>query len=176
MFDDNNHPVKARPFWDAVQRGEIVTIVPDVLDDELANAPQRVKDFFDEVPESQIERVLSTKESDELAARYIAEGVVGRKNFNDCVDWPETVATMREEIRSLVAEVATLREEVATLKSAVPRASKTGLFDEEPAPVAKAKPKAAIAPKLTKMPQPMLCQADRPDLERITWMRDVFDK
>jgi len=84
MFDNNTHPVKARPFWDAVRKGEIIIIVSDVLDDELQDAPQHIRSFFADLPASQIERIVSTKESDALAARYVAEGVVSRKSFNDC--------------------------------------------------------------------------------------------
>ena len=36
------------------------------------------------VPESQIERVVSTPESNALAALYIAESVVGKSSLDDC--------------------------------------------------------------------------------------------
>ena len=72
------------PFWNAFQRGEIIIIVSDVLDDEMERAPQHVREFYQELPESQIERVVTTDESDRLAAQYIAENVVGQSSMNDC--------------------------------------------------------------------------------------------
>jgi len=75
---------QTKPFWDAVERGEIRVIVSDVLEQEATKAPQRVRDFLGSLSESQVERVASTDESDALAERYIAEGVVGESSLDDC--------------------------------------------------------------------------------------------
>ncbi len=75
---------QTQPFWDAVERGEVTIILSDVLKNEVDAAPQCVRDFFASLPESQIERVVSTKESDALAERYIAENVVGPTSLDDC--------------------------------------------------------------------------------------------
>ncbi|MCL2005447.1 MAG: hypothetical protein FWG73_04705 [Planctomycetaceae bacterium] len=50
----------------------------------MSDAPQYIRDFFAALPASQIERVVSTDESDTLAERYIAEGVVGASSLDDC--------------------------------------------------------------------------------------------
>jgi predicted nucleic acid-binding protein len=55
-----------------------------VFDQEVKKAPQCVRDFFASLPESQIEHVVSTSESDTLAERYIAEKIVGPKSLADC--------------------------------------------------------------------------------------------
>ena len=73
-----------KPFWDAFFRGEIVIIASDILADELRNAPQRARDFFDSLSPAQIERVVSTKESEKLAAQYVAENVVTESSLDDC--------------------------------------------------------------------------------------------
>ena len=73
-----------KPFWDAFQKGEIMVIASDVLDDELERAPQSVQEFYQELPESQIERIVSTDISDSLALQYIAENVVGQSSLDDC--------------------------------------------------------------------------------------------
>jgi len=75
---------QTRPFWNAVQRGEIIVIVSDVLDRELQKAPARVRELIHGLPESQIERVISTKESNRLASQYIIENVVGKSSLDDC--------------------------------------------------------------------------------------------
>ena len=56
----------------------------DLLEREIQPAPPFVRDFFGSIPESQIERVVSTDESDDLAERYIAENVVGQSSLDDC--------------------------------------------------------------------------------------------
>ena len=43
---------QTKPFWDAVERGDIRVIVSDVLAKEAVKAPQRVRDFLDSLPES----------------------------------------------------------------------------------------------------------------------------
>jgi len=84
MFDDNDHPIKARPFWEAVQSGHIIVVVSDVLQQEIAAAPQCVRDFLNSLPESQVERIASSMESEVLAVWYIAKRVVGESSLNDC--------------------------------------------------------------------------------------------
>ena len=71
-------------FWDSVRNGEIIAVVSDVSRDELDGAPEYVQKFFASIPEVQIERVVSTDESDVLARQYIAEKVVGQSSLNDC--------------------------------------------------------------------------------------------
>ena len=84
MFDENEHPAQTRAFWNAVERGEVVIIASDILDEEMEGAPQCVRDFFDSLPESQIEHIVSTDESDDLAEQYVAVDIVKEKNLNDC--------------------------------------------------------------------------------------------
>ena len=74
----------SKVFWDAVRNSEIVLIVSDVLADEIKLAPAYVRTIFATLPESQIERIVSTDESNGLAAQYIAEEVVGPSSLNDC--------------------------------------------------------------------------------------------
>jgi predicted nucleic acid-binding protein len=84
MFDTNEHPEKTRAFWQAVISREVRIIASDILTGEVNNAPKHVQDFFDSLPKSQIERIVSTDESNELAKRYIVEGIVSNNNLNDC--------------------------------------------------------------------------------------------
>ena len=84
MFDSNEHPVKAQPFWDAVFNGKVRVVLSSVLDEELELAPQHVRDFHDSIPKSQIERIVSTPMSDTLAGRYIKAGVLTLNHLTDC--------------------------------------------------------------------------------------------
>jgi predicted nucleic acid-binding protein len=74
----------SRRFWQAVRNGEIIILGSDVLDDELERASQYIRDIFKRLPKSSFERVLSTPESNALAAQYLAENVVGGSNLDDC--------------------------------------------------------------------------------------------
>ena len=73
------------PFWNAVQKGEVIVIVSNVLEGELATAPEHVRDFFKRIPSEQIERISSTPEAVELANRYVQENVVGKTSLDDCL-------------------------------------------------------------------------------------------
>ena len=75
---------ESRQFWNTVRNRKIVIIASDVLADEIERAPQRVQELYRMIPESQIERVESTDESDMLAERYVAEGVVEESSLDDC--------------------------------------------------------------------------------------------
>jgi predicted nucleic acid-binding protein len=75
---------QTKRFWDAMQRGEFIIIASDVLGEEQEDAPQHVRDFFATLPQTQIERVVSTDESDRLALRYIAENIIGASSLDDC--------------------------------------------------------------------------------------------
>ncbi len=75
---------QTKPFWDAFRRGEFIAIVSDILEEELQKAPKRARDFYASLPASQIERVVSTAESNDLAAQYVADGVVDKASLNDC--------------------------------------------------------------------------------------------
>ena len=78
---------QTKPFWDAVDRGEIVIIVSDILEQEIRDArtPQRVKDFFDASLKTRAVRIMTTEEVRVLAKRYISENVVGNDSFADCL-------------------------------------------------------------------------------------------
>ena len=83
-FDKNDHPERVKPFWKAVFDGKIRVVLSSVLIDELEDAPPHVRDFYRTIPESQIERVVSTDESDALAEQYVAAGIVSADSLNDC--------------------------------------------------------------------------------------------
>ena len=74
-----------KEFWDAVRGGEIVVIVSSVLRGELREDNiERALRFLEALPQNQIERIVATDESDDLAEQYISANVVGKGSFNDC--------------------------------------------------------------------------------------------
>ena len=86
MFDDHlpERVKQTALFWQAVIDGKIRVIASDVLDEESDKAPQHVREFFDDLPESQIEHIALTDESNALATLYIGAKVVTAKHMTDC--------------------------------------------------------------------------------------------
>ena len=81
---DHVHSWQTEPFWNAVFSGEIRIVVSEVLKGELESVPKHVQEFFNQLPEAQIELVNSSEVTEQLAARYVSEGVVGQSSLNDC--------------------------------------------------------------------------------------------
>jgi predicted nucleic acid-binding protein len=84
MFDENDHPRRVKPFWNAVFDGKIRVVLSSVLEDEVNEAPLYVRDFYRKIPESQIERIVRTDESDELAWKYVLAGITSESSITDC--------------------------------------------------------------------------------------------
>lgn len=63
---------------------EVVFVVSDLLDIELINAPQHVRDHLLQYPEDKFERIQLTEEAIKLADIYVNERVVGKSSIEDC--------------------------------------------------------------------------------------------
>lgn len=63
---------------------EVKFVVSDLLDLELINAPNHVKELLFNYPTDFFERVELTNEAMELADTYIEEKVVGKTSIEDC--------------------------------------------------------------------------------------------
>lgn len=71
--------------FERVKLGEVTCVFSDLTETELSNAPEKVKQYFKSLPKENIERVIVTDEILILAAKYIAEKVVGQTSFDDCI-------------------------------------------------------------------------------------------
>ncbi len=67
-----------------LENGEILFVVSDLLDLELINAPQRVRELLYNYSADKFFRVELTEESIKLADAYISENVVGKTSLEDC--------------------------------------------------------------------------------------------
>ena len=72
------------PLFNAVENGQVIIIVSDLLEAELLRAPQYVKDFLATLPAKQIENIRLTQDAAQLANEYILAKVVGQTNRADC--------------------------------------------------------------------------------------------
>ena len=64
--------------------GEITFVISDLLEVELIDAPQQVRELLLQYSPDLFKRVELTEEAISLADRYIAEKVVGKTSLEDC--------------------------------------------------------------------------------------------
>lgn len=67
-----------------LENGEITFVVSDLLDLELINAPQKVRELLHNYSADKFFRVELTEEAIKLADTYISENVVGKTSLEDC--------------------------------------------------------------------------------------------
>lgn len=82
-FDDEFKEATTKLF-ERLHKDEVVFVVSELLDLELIDAPQQVKDLLHQYSGDKFERVKLTEEVILLADRYITENVVGKTNIEDC--------------------------------------------------------------------------------------------
>lgn len=83
IYDDEFEEISILLF-EKVRLGLIVCVYSDLSETELENAPQRVKDFFYELPKEHTQKVEVTEEAFELAQKYLDAKVVGPTSADDC--------------------------------------------------------------------------------------------
>ncbi len=71
--------------FERAKLGKIVCVYSDLIETELANAPEKVRKYFKKLPEENLERVIVNDEIINLASKYIEEKVVGQTSFGDCL-------------------------------------------------------------------------------------------
>ncbi len=67
-----------------LENQEIIFVISDLLDLELIEAPQHVREHLLNYPSDRFERIELTAEAVSLADAYINEGVVGKTSLEDC--------------------------------------------------------------------------------------------
>jgi len=80
---DKEFDWQTEPFWDAVRQGKIRVIISDLLRGELMDAPEHVREFFNDLLNLEVEHVKLTQGAEELAETYISEKVVGKSSLDD---------------------------------------------------------------------------------------------
>jgi len=71
--------------FELVSLGQIKCVYSNLTESELTNAPERVRDFFENLKDELKEKVLVTPEALKLAQTYVDEKVVGETSLDDCV-------------------------------------------------------------------------------------------
>jgi len=70
--------------FERFENDEIIFVVSDLLELELLNAPQRVRELLLKYSPDKFERIELTEEAVQLAGAYIKEKVVGETSVTDC--------------------------------------------------------------------------------------------
>ena len=73
------------PLFERLNNGEFKLLFSTVTQDELENAPDRVKDLVKQLKIDDTEFIEMTEEAVDLATVYIKEKVVGPTSFADCL-------------------------------------------------------------------------------------------
>jgi predicted nucleic acid-binding protein len=83
-FDDDfsDHTV---PLFDRIQDGEFFLLFSTITQEELENAPERVKQLVTGLKVDWTEFLDVSEEAVELAMEYIREKVVGETSYSDCL-------------------------------------------------------------------------------------------
>lgn len=70
--------------FEMVKKGEIICVYSDLCEFELENAPDKVKEHFLSLDESQTEFAEITEDINQLAEEYVKEKAVGETSIDDC--------------------------------------------------------------------------------------------
>ena len=73
------------PFFDRIKNGEFILLYSNVTQDELENAPEKVKEFVKRLKADYTEFLEISDEVIDLASEYIREKVVGETSYTDCL-------------------------------------------------------------------------------------------
>ncbi|MEX1003696.1 MAG: PIN domain-containing protein [Crocinitomicaceae bacterium] len=73
------------PLFDRIKNGEFILLYSTVTQDELENAPEKVKILVKDLKADFTEFIETTDETVDLATEYITEKVVGITSYADCL-------------------------------------------------------------------------------------------
>ncbi len=73
------------PLFDRLKNGEFTLLFSTVTQDELENAPEKVRNLVQGIKTENTEFLETTNEAVELASEYITEKVVGQTSYADCL-------------------------------------------------------------------------------------------
>ena len=83
-FDEEFETITILLFNSIIEEKNVI-LYSELTENEMENAPQKVKDFIIGFPKNLIEFIEITSEAIDLADKYISENVVGKTNRDDCI-------------------------------------------------------------------------------------------
>ena len=73
-----------KAFFEKVKESNSILVISQLLQAELSEAPQEVRDFFATLNSENNEYIKVTQDAKDLAQMYINEKVVGQSSLSDC--------------------------------------------------------------------------------------------
>jgi predicted nucleic acid-binding protein len=83
-YFDEEFKEATKALFKRLEDGEIIFVVSELLDLELINAPQNVRELLLNYSKEKFERVELEEDAIKLADTYIDEKVVGKTSLEDC--------------------------------------------------------------------------------------------
>jgi len=83
-YFDEEFQEDTKRFYKWFEENDIAFVISDLLDIELINAPEKVRNSLDKYDISKFERIKLSQESIVLANEYIKHKVVGISSLEDC--------------------------------------------------------------------------------------------
>lgn len=84
-YFDSEFEETTKKLFGQIDRQGIKILFSELTRNELVNAPDKVKDFVNSLPDDIFEAIEITDEALDLADLYIKENVVGQTNREDCI-------------------------------------------------------------------------------------------
>lgn len=83
-YFDEEFSETTRLLFDRLEKNEIIFVISDLLDLELLNASENVRDLLHKYSADKFIKVEITEEAIKLGDMYISEKVVGQSSLEDC--------------------------------------------------------------------------------------------
>src|SRR5690606_29748768 len=83
-FFDEEFKEATKMLFERLGKNEVIFVISDLLDLELIDAPEQVRQLLQKYSVDSFERVLFTADASKLADTYVAEKVVGKTSIEDC--------------------------------------------------------------------------------------------
>jgi hypothetical protein len=84
-YFDSEFAEFTKPLFNRVKNGELHIIYSSLTEQELEPAPEKVKQLVRSLPLASVDFIDITTEAITLASQYVAEHVVGKTNYEDCL-------------------------------------------------------------------------------------------
>ena len=83
-YFDDEFKESTQKLFQLLADGELTFVISDLLEAELLDAPQHVRDLLLQFSDASFKRIELNEESIHLADAYISEKVVGKTSLEDC--------------------------------------------------------------------------------------------
>jgi hypothetical protein len=83
-YFDDEFKEPTQKLFERLEKDEVVFVISDLLELELIDAPEHVRELLYKYSSNKFKRVTLTEETIKLADTYISTGVVGKTSMEDC--------------------------------------------------------------------------------------------